>query len=642
MSNSFYNASGTPGNKSSLSSSAMRAELAAIAAGFDKMPVLSALVAGFLIAVNAAGDGLESVNAINGITVGVTTPAAGKFTSLTSTGNTALGDAAGDTLTIAPNAVTWSGNPTHSGNHVFSGNLSVGGNTALGDAASDTLSVSGSAIKNSTGNWTLPAPTAGTALTINALAGNYALSVAGDFSGQFAASITSTGGATNGRVAIEFIRTGGTAKTWRIGNDPDGGSANSFSILDATRGANTLQITSVGGVLVNTPSSGNTVALSQFAGANFLTSTNGTTSSAFRVEVQGLVFGTTTAHGMELYTNNATRIDLNELGNIVINAPSSGNTLTLSQVGGGQSSIFAESSLSGGITQIVLSNSSNTANSDARHFVSVAGSSAGDPYTLYGIAGFVNWSVGADNSDNDRFKISASGALGTSDRLMIDAAGNVTVNAPSAGDTLTLGQVAGANGIILTSVLSGSTAIIRSTNGSNTAASDAQFFAEVAGSSGGDPHFRMTVSGVQNWAMGIDNSDSDALVVAASNVLGTTNRLRIPTSGAISLLAGAYTPTSSQAFTATPTFDASLSNVFEFSGVMTGNVTSTTITNPTAGQTITIRLKQDGTGGRTVAAPAGSKIAGSVSTVLGTASLLTLTYSAMDTRWEGAWTQLPA
>lgn len=103
----------------------------------------------------------------------------------------------------------------------------------------------------------------------------------------------------------------------------------------------------------------------------------------------------------------------------------------------------------------------------------------------------------------------------------------------------------------------------------------------------------------------------------------------------------AYTITSSQAFTATPTFDASLSNVFEFSGAMTANVTSCTISNAVAGQTISIRVKQDGTGSRTFASPAGAKILGSIGATASAASILTLTYSAMDSRWEGAWTPLP-
>lgn len=112
--------------------------------------------------------------------------------------------------------------------------------------------------------------------------------------------------------------------------------------------------------------------------------------------------------------------------------------------------------------------------------------------------------------------------------------------------------------------------------------------------------------------------------------------------GSLIVRGSAYTPTSSQAFSATPTFDASLSNVFEFSGAMTANVTAVTISNASAGQTISIRVKQDGTGSRTFAAPTGAKILGSVGSTLSTASILTLTYSSMDSRWEGSWTPLPA
>lgn len=59
----------------------MRAELALIAAGFDKLPILTAK-ANYVIAVNSAADALESVNAINGITIGATTPATGRFTTV--------------------------------------------------------------------------------------------------------------------------------------------------------------------------------------------------------------------------------------------------------------------------------------------------------------------------------------------------------------------------------------------------------------------------------------------------------------------------------------------------------------------------------------------------------------------------------
>lgn len=103
----------------------------------------------------------------------------------------------------------------------------------------------------------------------------------------------------------------------------------------------------------------------------------------------------------------------------------------------------------------------------------------------------------------------------------------------------------------------------------------------------------------------------------------------------------AYTPTVSIAFSATPTVNAALGNVFEI-GSLTGNITTLTISNATAGQTISIRVKQDGTGGRTVVAPTGAKVSGAVSPTISAASILTLTYSAADTRWEGAWTQFPA
>ena len=70
---------------------------------------------------------------INSSIIGGSSAAAGTFTDLSSTGNTAIGNGSSDALTIAPNTITWSNDPTHSGNHTFSGNLTVSGNlTAAG------------------------------------------------------------------------------------------------------------------------------------------------------------------------------------------------------------------------------------------------------------------------------------------------------------------------------------------------------------------------------------------------------------------------------------------------------------------------------------------------------------------------------
>lgn len=66
---------------------------------------------------------------------------------LTVGGAMIIGNAPGDSLSIAPSALTWSGNPTHSGNHTFSGNV------ALGAASSNTLNVgNGGIVKDANGN----------------------------------------------------------------------------------------------------------------------------------------------------------------------------------------------------------------------------------------------------------------------------------------------------------------------------------------------------------------------------------------------------------------------------------------------------------------------------------------------------------
>jgi hypothetical protein len=78
---------------------------------------------------------------------------------------------------------------------------------------------------------------------------------------------------------------------------------------------------------------------------------------------------------------------------------------------------------------------------------------------------------------------------------------------------------------------SGGEAFISVANTSNTASSDALVQIETAGTSGGDAYVNMNVSGGQNWSMGLDNSDSQAFVVAASDALGTDNSFRISTAG---------------------------------------------------------------------------------------------------------------
>lgn len=78
---------------------------------------------------------------------------------------------------------------------------------------------------------------------------------------------------------------------------------------------------------------------------------------------------------------------------------------------------------------------------------------------------------------------------------------------------------------------SGAANVLRVLNNSNTASSSANCNVQVAGSSAGDATHQATVSGVTTWTWGVDNSDSDAWVLARGTTLGTNNNVRVDTNG---------------------------------------------------------------------------------------------------------------
>ncbi len=84
-------------------------------------------------------------------------------------------------------------------------------------------------------------------------------------------------------------------------------------------------------------------------------------------------------------------------------------------------------------------------------------------------------------------------------------------------------------------------------------------------------------------------------------------------------------------FNATQTIDAKLGDVFELT--LTGNVTSSSITNATKGMQLEIHLTQDGTGGRTFAWPANVKLAGGAVTLSGANKRDVITLRYNGTNW---------
>ncbi len=81
-----------------------------------------------------------------------------------------------------------------------------------------------------------------------------------------------------------------------------------------------------------------------------------------------------------------------------------------------------------GIMQVLIENNAVNSGAHSRLTLQTDDGAAGDPYTLYRVAvGGVDWSVGQDNSDSDKFKISQASTLGSNDKFVIDTTGNVGI-----------------------------------------------------------------------------------------------------------------------------------------------------------------------------------------------------------------------
>jgi hypothetical protein len=89
------------------------------------------------------------------------------------------------------------------------------------------------------------------------------------------------------------------------------------------------------------------------------------------------------------------------------------------------------------------------------------------------------------------------------------------------------------------------------------------------------------------------------------------------------------------AFSATPVFDASTFAFPTLTITLTGNVTSSSITNPTAGQIITFIITQDGTGGRTFAYPSNVKCESAIGTDASSVSVQSFIYTGSLWRATG-------
>ena len=145
--------------------------------------------------------------------------------------------------------------------------------------------------------------------------------------------------------------------------------------------------------------------------------------------------------------------------------------------------------------------------------------------------------VGAlSTQGNSALGNAAADTLSVSGALIKSANGNWTLPAAASGDTLNIAALAGNYGVVQAQSMGGSVAKWQLRNTSAAASSAAQFSVEVGGTAAADPVYQAIVTGGSTWTWGVDNSDSDAWVLAHAAALGgATNRLRVSTAGALSL-----------------------------------------------------------------------------------------------------------
>ena len=102
--------------------------------------------------------------------------------------------------------------------------------------------------------------------------------------------------------------------------------------------------------------------------------------------------------------------------------------MTTNQLGNTCGNNFSITTNSPGITRFLdVENTDATGNPNSTALIFARTQpGAGDAVAQFIIAGATSWSLGADNSDNDDFKISRSTALGTTDCIQIHAGGQVS------------------------------------------------------------------------------------------------------------------------------------------------------------------------------------------------------------------------
>lgn len=248
----------------------------------------------------------------------------------------------------------------------------------------------------------------------------------------------------------------GTSTTATITTNTSGGNAVSIA---AGSGITVTEATSANGGTITIAASGtsgwllggNTVGSLQAIGTNdnfrLPFETNGTTRAYFDTDGD-LNIGNGTTSDAKLEVEGVS-------SNVGILAGAGGSLPTGTAVIRGTGSTTTASYLygydvdvsviGGNLTGRLRNGSTTSANSNALHQVVVGSSAVGDPVTQYTVEGANTWTIGVDNSDDDKFKVSYASLPGSSDFFTIDRqTGYIGGNDNTPEHNLT---VSGTNGI---------------------------------------------------------------------------------------------------------------------------------------------------------------------------------------------------
>lgn len=331
-------------------------------------------------------------------------------------------------------------------------------------------------------------------------------------------------------------------------------------------------------------------------------STGGVTPTLTNGAAQAISLFSVSAYPLELGTNQTARVSISSAGSVTVNAPTSGNALTLNTTGGASSALVITGVASQTGANISTSTPSGTTN-----------------FWRLGQPGVVNWDI-QNVATTGAFKITN----GSQVPFESSGTGNVTINAPTSGDTLALTNVAAGFAIKINDA-SGQGVTFR--NATNTSGFD-------IGLLGGSGDATAYVFNRASSSLILGTAGNSRVQV---NSTGTVT-INAPTSGpALTVNGSASTPTVAVTFSATAmTVNCTLSNVF--TTTFTANVTTApTISNPQDGQTINWFITQDGTGSRTMTWPTSFKwpngVAGVLSTAANSVDLMVATYRSATGFW---------